>query len=100
MQYSLHGTLWKYPGEGAWYFIALPTEYADEIKSLRNPQAKGFGSIRVTAHIDTHHWQTSLFPDSKSGTYLLPIKKEIRLKNNLVEHQEIDYGIEIAIDDL
>ncbi|WP_164206650.1 DUF1905 domain-containing protein [[Micrococcus luteus] ATCC 49442] len=29
---------------------------------------KGFGSIKVTAEIAGHMWQTSVFPDSTSGS--------------------------------
>ena len=38
----------------------------------------GFGSVRVAATVGTTSWRTSIFPDSKTGTYLLPVKKEVR----------------------
>lgn len=88
LTYSFNEALWLYHGEGAWYFITLPIEYAEEIKSLSNPIKRGFGSIRVTATIGATTWKTSIFPDSKSKSYILPIKKEIRIKNNLHNGQK------------
>jgi hypothetical protein len=38
----------------------------------------GFGSVRVAVTVGTTSWRTSIFPDSKTRTYLLPVKKEVR----------------------
>lgn len=80
--YSFNGELWLYDGDAAWYFITLPTGISKEIKMVA-PARRGFGSLRVAAKIGSASWKTSIFPDSKSGSYLLPVKKEIRAKNNL-----------------
>ena len=66
--------LWQYPGEGSWYFVSVPADISDDIADLTAGTRKGFGSVRVTATIGSTTWQTSVFP-SKSGTYLLPVKK-------------------------
>jgi len=100
MKYELTGELWKYTGEGAWYFITLPQEYTDEIKVLRNPNSKNFGSVKVKATIGSTSWQTSIFPDNKVGSFLLPVKKDIRIKNNLAEGQLVAYKIEIDTESL
>lgn len=100
MKYSFTTKLWKYPAEPAWYFLTLPIEYTDELKSLRNPHSRGFGSIKVKVTIGLTSWDTSIFPDSKTGSFLLPVKKEVRIKNRLSENQSVKYEIKIHAEDL
>ena len=80
MAFSFSGEVWIYSGEGAWYFVTMPLELADEIQARTAGIRRGFGSVRVKATIGKSTWSTSLFRDSKSGSYILPLKKEIRLK--------------------
>jgi hypothetical protein len=100
VKYSLSGKLWKYNGEAAWYFITLPKKYTDELKALRNPFSKNFGSVKVIATIGLSTWQTSIFPDSKTGSFMLPVKKEVRIKNKMTENQTFNYSIEINVESL
>lgn len=72
-----------YQGKGAWFFITLPKDISEEIKFFSGGKRRGWGSIRVTAKIKDTAWQTSLFPDSKAGAYLLPIKASVRKTQNL-----------------
>lgn len=76
--YAFAATLWRYPGEAGWHFLTLPLELAAEISEDTAAFRRGFGSVKVTATVLGHSWSTSLFPDSRSGTYLLPVKKAIR----------------------
>jgi hypothetical protein len=85
MDISFEGKLWEYPGAAAWVFVSLPKDYTDELKAISSSYKKGFGSIRVTAVIGTSTWKTSIFPDSKSGTYMLPVKKVVREQNKLAD---------------
>lgn len=95
MQFEFKNKLWIYSGEGAWYFLTLPAEYTDELKQLRDPLAKGFGSLRVEARIDETTWKTSIFPDSKSDSYVLPVKKEVRRANNLEAGDTVECSVTI-----
>ncbi len=69
--------LWLYPGEAGWHFVTLPTDVADDIDEIVGERA-GFGSIPVEATIGTSTWKTSLFPDKRAGSFVLPVKKGIR----------------------
>lgn len=81
--YVFSGELWQFDGPGAWYFISLPPDVADDIRARFGAQAAGFGSIKVAAAVCSTQWSTSLFPDKTRGTYLLPVKKAVRAAENL-----------------
>ncbi len=78
--YSFEAELWLYPGEAGWHFLTLPAAIADDIHEQNAGASMAFGSIKVTAEIAGNSWQTSLFRDTKSASYLLPVKKTIRDK--------------------
>lgn len=81
-----------YDGEAAWYFVTLPVDIAKEIKMIA-PRRRGFGSLRVRATVGQETWSTSIFPDSKSGSYVLPVKKVIRIQNKLVTGDKVKVTI-------
>jgi hypothetical protein len=77
--------LWVWSGENPWHFVTLPKKNVQDLREIARLQPpRGFGSMRVSVNVGTSEWQTSIFPDSKSGSYLLPIKKPIRKKEKLV----------------
>jgi hypothetical protein len=82
-RYEFRGELWEYDGPAAWHFVSLPPEVADDIREQVAPDASAFGSIRVEATVGSTRWRTSLFPDKARRTYLLPIKRGVRLVEDL-----------------
>jgi hypothetical protein len=88
--------LWQHPGEGSWHFISVPADISDDIAHLTAATRKGFGSVRVTATIGNTTWQTSVFPDSKSGTYLLPVKKPVRTAEHLTPGDPVETTLALA----
>lgn len=72
--------LWLYQGEkAAWHFVSLPQTEAERIRFfIGSDHARGFGSVRVLVSIGRSTWKTSIFPDSKRQSYILPIKKAVR----------------------
>lgn len=82
MDIAFKGKLWLWQGKGAWHFVTLPKDESRRIKFFAGPR-RGWGSIRVVAQIGKTAWRTSIFPDKKSGAYLLPVKAELRGKENL-----------------
>lgn len=77
--------LWKYEGKGAWYFATIPLSVAREIESVYGPKRRGWGSIPITVELGMSKWQTSIFPDTTSGSYLLPLKKLVREREGIHE---------------
>jgi hypothetical protein len=84
MDYSFDAPLWRWEGEAAWHFVSLPEDVADEIEDSP-AQRGGFGSVRVQVRVGSSTWSTSLFPDTKRGTFLLPMKKQVRDRERLTE---------------
>ncbi|TCC39665.1 DUF1905 domain-containing protein [Kribbella sindirgiensis] len=87
--YRFTAPLWEHQGEGSWYFVTVPEDVSDEITDLTEGRRKGFGSVRVTVTIGATTWQTSVFP-TKTGTYVLPVKKPVRTAENLAEGTPVE----------
>lgn len=86
--------MWLYPGMSGWHFVGIPKKESEEIKKVHTVEA-GFGSVPVVVTIGKTKWNTSLFPDKRSGTYLLPIKAGVRKKENVLSGDVISLMIEI-----
>ncbi len=86
--------LWLHPG-GSWHFVSVPADTSEEIDDLASGIRRGFGSLRVGVTVGTTTWQTSIFPDSRNGTYLLPVKREVRLAEKLVVGDDIRAKVRI-----
>jgi hypothetical protein len=82
-EYEMSGEVWRYPGKAGWHFVTLPAELADEIRARHGHGHRAFGSLRVRASIGASTWSTSLFTDTRSASYLLPIKAEVRRRERL-----------------
>lgn len=90
--FTIYEKIWLYPGKAGWYFVTIRKEDADEIKKEWMWPRKGFGSIPVRVTIGKTTWKTSIFPEKK-GTYLLPLKKQVRDAEGL----EVDDSPEITL---
>lgn len=71
--------VWEHsPGEpGSWHFITVPQESAADVAFEAGPR-RGFGSVRVQVSIGSTAWRTSLFPDTATGSFVLPVNKQVR----------------------
>ena len=85
-------------GPAAWHFVSLPEEVSDEIEHRYGSSAAGFGSVRVEVTIGATTWRTSLFPDSKRATYVLPVKKQVRRAERIDAGSIVDVGVRVLID--
>lgn len=80
--FSFDAEVWLHTG-GSWHFVSVPEEVADDIEAMFGHRAAGFGSLRVEVAIGSSTWQTSIFPDAKRATYVLPVKKAVRKAEGL-----------------
>jgi len=80
--FSFEAQVWLYSGKGAWHFVSAPLEAGARIRFL-SPAAKGFVPVPVKAATGSTAWETSIFPDKKSGSYLLAIKADVRKRGKI-----------------
>lgn len=74
--FTFEAELWLH-NKGTWVFATVPEDESDEIHEVA-PHPGGFGSVRVEVTVGETTWRTSVFPDSKIGCFVLPIKKAVR----------------------
>jgi hypothetical protein len=85
LRISLTSKVVVYPGVGGWRFLGLPAKQAKEIKEQCGARARAWGSLPVVVTVGKTTWETSLFPDTKSGTYLLPLKAQVRKREGIAD---------------
>jgi len=92
IKYKFSGKIWQHASAG-WYFVSLPKDYSEEIRENLQWQEEGWGRMKASASISDYEWDTSIWFDSKTGVYVLPLKAVIRKKFSL----EIDDLIEVVV---
>ncbi len=95
-EYHFEAKVWVYPGKAAWYFVTLPTEMATAINYFFSMEKRGWGSLPVEATIGSTTWKTSIFPDKKSNSYLLPLKAEVRKKEQMKDGSLISVAVKLT----
>lgn len=83
--FTIKVRVWLYPGPTAWHFISVPKTVSSTIKKTFGAHARGWGSLRVGVKIGKTEWNTSIFPEKKSGMYLLPLKALVRKAEDIME---------------
>jgi hypothetical protein len=81
--FEFEATLWKADGNSGWHFVSIPIVLSQEIRHLFQKEEEGWGRLPVMALIRDTSWDTAIWFDTKNNTYLLPIKSEIRKKENI-----------------
>ena len=82
--YKITVAVWLYPSNYAsWHFVTVPKIESAHISKKYASFKKGWGSLPVSVTLGKTEWKTSIFPDSKSGTYILPLKALIRKKEGI-----------------
>lgn len=95
--YTFTTELFEWEGKAAWHFCALPEDVTDEIDERYADQAAGFGSVKVEVTIGSTTWQTSIFPDTKRGTFILPVKKAVRTSEDLSDGATAQVHLRVLI---
>ncbi|RBO91389.1 DUF1905 domain-containing protein [Nocardia puris] len=82
-RFTFTAEVWEHAGAGSWHFVSLPEDVADEIEERYGHRTGGFGAVKVRVTIGGSTWSTSVFPDKSRGTYILPVKKPVRVVEDL-----------------
>jgi hypothetical protein len=86
--------LWRWQAQSGWFFVTL-SEDASALVGERPRPPRGFGSVRVRATVGETSWTTSVFPDSESGRYVLPVKKAVRSAEDVDEGDTVHVILEV-----
>lgn len=93
MEHEFDAPLWVHSG-GAWRFVTLPHDVADEIDW--HAAKGGFGSVKVRATIGRTSWDTSLFPSSAEESYVLPVKASVRKAEAIADGDAVRVRVRLA----
>lgn len=96
MTYEFDAEIWLHQGDGAWHFLTVPGDVSDDIEARTSHLRRGFGSVRVRVRIGATTWSTSIFPDSKRGAYVLPVKKEVRRAEGIDDGTTVVVGLDLV----
>jgi Domain of unknown function (DUF1905) len=101
LSFSFVGKCWLWQGgKAAWHFITLPEDKSEEIKFFNknmHEKRRGWDAVRVLVTIGKTSWQTSIFPSSEFKAYILPIKADVRKKENIEVGSEVKVLLKINI---
>lgn len=93
--YKIRSEVFLYPGMAGWHFIGIPKKQSADIKKRFNKKTRGWGSLPVQVTLGKTTWKTSIFPDKKSESYLLPLKADVRKKEGVSNGNKVNFNIQI-----
>ena len=88
--FNFKAKTWLYPGKAGWVFVNLPTKITEEINYFHSHNKRGFGSLPIIITVGETTWKTSIFPDRKNKSFLLPIKKMVRETEQIIIGDQIN----------
>lgn len=94
MDFTFTAPLWAWSGNAAWFFVSLPEEESEDIRE-RPRMPRGFGAVKVRVRVGGSTWDTSVFPDSTEGVYILPVKKAVRTAEGIDEGDPVEVHLEL-----
>jgi hypothetical protein len=89
------GKIIYWRGPAPFYFVTVPNEQSQAIKSISKIVTYGWGVIPVNVTIGETLFYTALFP--KDGHYLVPIKKSVRDAENIDIDDEVTLQLEFLV---
>lgn len=94
LEWKIKAKIWIFEGPTAWYMVTIPIKESKEINKEFGDRHRGWGSIPVKVTFGKSAWKTSIFWEKK-GTYIMPIKKEIRKTEKVTSGDMIKFTIRI-----
>jgi len=98
--FTFTARLWRWSARqetadpSAWCFVTLPTEVSEEVR-LRAGEPRGFGSVPVRVQVGSSRWETSVFPDTGSGCFVLPVRKAVRRAHGVEDGDDLTVTLEV-----
>lgn len=96
-KYKITSKIFLWQGASAWHFVSIPKKDSENIKQAYSVKKRGWGSLPVSVKLGKTSWKTSIFPDSKSGLYLLPLKQMVREKEGVANGDSIKFELTVLV---
>ncbi|WP_420453156.1 DUF1905 domain-containing protein [Ilumatobacter sp.] len=97
--YRFTGELWEWVSRTSWFFVSLPEETTDLIDERHGGSTAGFGSLPVEVTVGSTTWRTSIFPSKEEATFVLPVKKAVRVAEGIEPGGSVEVEITVLVDD-
>ncbi len=95
-RYKVRSEVVLWPGaQGAWHFAYVDKKQSAQIRERYFGPRRGFGAVRVRVKIRKTVWETSIFPDKRSGTYILPLKASVRRAEGIAHGDIINFTLNL-----
>jgi hypothetical protein len=88
-------------GKSTWHYVSLPMPVSEEVRTLcqyHQTRRRGWGAVRVSAHIGAISWQTSIFPAFEHQQYQLFLKADIRKRANIAVGDQITVRLQLLFE--
>ena len=97
--YKIKGKIWcgGYDSAALWHFVTVPKKETAQIKKDFGALSRGWQSLPVEVTVGKTTWQTSIFLDSKTQTYVLPIKAKVRQQEQAHEGDTVTLRFKIVV---
>lgn len=82
---TVKAKVWRWKQDAGWHFATVPKAQSAQIRSRFAGVRRGWGSVPVRVKIGQTEWETSLFPQGKTGSYLFAIKASVRNAEGIEE---------------
>ena len=66
MNIEFDGPIWYWRGPSPFYFVTVPDDLSDALKTVSRSVTYGWGMIPVQVQLGRSRWTTSLFPKNLS----------------------------------
>jgi len=77
--------------------VGVPKKETAQIKKDFGKLSHGWRSLPVMVTVGKTSWKTSIFLDSRTDTYLLPLKTQVRKKEEIYEKKHINFAFKILV---
>ncbi len=94
--FKFKAKVWEWQGKGSWHFATVPVDVSAEINDLFAHAKRGWGSLPIKVTLGSSEWKTSIFPDTKTNTFVLPLKAAIRTKESVIAGDEVKITIQLT----
>lgn len=98
--FTFTAPLWRWSARqettdpSSWIFLTVPPEVSEAVREGAG-EPRGFGSVRVRVEAGSSRWDTSVFPDSGSGCFVLPVKKAVRAAEGVAEGDDLTVTVSL-----